>query len=114
MSGTIGLGSKDGTVIESKLFKDTKTSPVCMEPAPDNTTSSSSSIERFIKENSGEYDKKALFAVFSGKLNLKDYKRAIANLRESGKIAIDREGKIVWIWYPELKKEYLNSKNLIF
>src|SRR5271157_245319 len=111
MAGIIGIESKDSIVPESKLFKDTKTTFICMEAVPENVISL---IEQFIKENSGEYNKKTLFAIFSGKLNLKEFKKIIAKLRESGKIAIDREGTIVWICYPELAKEYLNSRNLVF
>ena len=32
-------------------------------------------------------------------------------LLESGKIAQDREGWIVWIWNPELVKKYLDKQN---
>lgn len=123
MAGIIGIGSNDNTVASRKLYKDSKAKLIHMEPGlekvatninKEDTKHTASLIEHFIEENSGEYNKKKLYSVFSGKINLKDFKRVIADLREAGKIAIDREGTIVWIWYPELRDKYINPKNLIF
>ncbi len=123
MARIIGIGSNDNTMASRKLYKDSKAKLMYMEPDPKKVTSNSkkedsghtvSLIEHFIEENSGEYNKKSLYAIFSNKINLKEFKSIIVGLRESGKIAIDRKGVIVWIWYPESKKEYLNPKNLVF
>ncbi len=120
MAEIIGIGSNDNTVASRKLYKDSKAKLMYMEPGPKKVTANTnkedtaSLIEHFIEKNSGEYNKKRLYTVFSNKINLNEFKTIIASLRESGKIAIDRKGVIVWIWYPDSKKEYLNPKNLVF
>lgn len=122
MAGIIGIGSNDNTVASRKLYKDSMAKLIHMEPKPGKVAANSnkdtehtaSLIELFIEENSGEYNKKMLYSVFSDKINLKEFKNIILGLHKSGKIAIDRNGVIVWIWYPESKKEYLNPRNLVF
>ncbi len=34
-------------------------------------------------------------------------------LMESGKVAQDREGKIAWIWNPQLVRRYLKKPGLV-
>ncbi len=121
MAGIISRDSNDNTIASNKLYKGGKADIMNMKPGSEkavknkeDTRRTASMIEHFIEKNSGEYDKKKLYAVFSDKIDLKDFKRVIAELREAGKIAIDRKGVIVWIWYPELRGKYLNPKNLIF
>ena len=71
-------------------------------------------VEHFIEENSGEYKRKAIWSCFSQIMSYKEFNLIINMLRESGKIAIDREGKIGWIWNPELVKKYRDREDLAF
>ena len=71
-------------------------------------------IEHFIEESSGEYTTTTLYSSFSEQMTLVQFTEIITKLCDSGKIAIDNQGSIVWIWHPELRNDYLNSKNLIF
>lgn len=120
MAGMTGINSTDSEVATSKLYKGGEAKLIHMEPgrekvaANPNKSNTASLIERFIEENSGEYDKKKLYSLFSDKINLKEFKSIIAGLRESGKIAIDRNGVIVWILYPELAKKYRDRADLSF
>ncbi len=70
-------------------------------------------VERFIEEHSGEYKKRALWEHLPKKMMYQTYSVIIGYLMESGKIVIDRDGVIVWIWDPEMVKKYLNSEHLM-
>ena len=69
-----------------------------------------SMIENFIEENSGGYSKKTLYKKFSGTVSLKEFNEIIKKLFDSDKVLIDREGKICWVWNPELIKEINENK----
>lgn len=69
-------------------------------------------MEDFIREHSGEYKKKALWESLPKKMIYQTFCVIFDYLLESGKIAQDKEGWIVWIWNPELVKKYLNKPNL--
>ena len=69
-------------------------------------------MEDFIRENSGEYKKKALWKALPKKMIYQTFCVIFDYLLESGKIARDKEGWIVWIWNPELVQKYLNKPNL--
>ena len=69
-------------------------------------------VENFIKEHSGEYKKRALWEHLPKKMMYQTYGVTIKYLMDSGKIAIDRDNKICWIWNPELIKRYLNDNEL--
>jgi hypothetical protein len=73
-------------------------------------------IESFIKENDGEYKKKQLWENLPKKMMYQTFSIAIDYLLVSGKISVDAEGKIGWIFYPEeaekrMKKAHLFWKN---
>jgi hypothetical protein len=70
-------------------------------------------VEQFIEGHSGEYKKRALWEHLPKKMMYQTYCVIIDYLMESGKIAIDREGTIGWIWNPELVKKYLDSEHLM-
>lgn len=55
-----------------------------------------------------------MWSHFSGLITLKEFEAIIDELHESGKIAIDKEDKIGWIWDPKLAKKYLNRTDLSF
>jgi|SRR5271157_6525686 len=59
-------------------------------------------LEKTIEENSGDYDRKALYEKFSKKISPQEFNDIIEKLHESGKIAIDHEGMVCWTWNPEL------------
>ena len=69
-------------------------------------------VESFIREHSGEYKKRALWENLPRKMMYQTFSAIIAYLQDSGKIATDTEGKICWIYNPELIKRYLNNADL--
>lgn len=69
-----------------------------------------SMLEKTIEENSGDYDRKTLYEKFSKKISLQEFNDIIDKLRESGKIAIDREGMVCWTWNPELVRKIQTDK----
>ena len=69
-------------------------------------------VEEFIKEHSGEYKKRALWEHLPKKMMYQTFNVVYDYLLESGKIARDSEGKICWIWNPELVKKYLVDESL--
>ena len=58
-------------------------------------------VEKFIKENDGEYRKKQLWEALPKKMMYQTFSVIIDYLLISGKISVDAEGKIGWIFYPE-------------
>lgn len=69
-------------------------------------------VESFIKEHSGEYKKRALWENLPKKMMYQTFSVVIGYLQDSGKIATDAEGKICWIYNPELVKRYLGNEGL--
>jgi hypothetical protein len=69
-------------------------------------------VESFIKEHSGEFKKRALWESLPKRMMYQTFSVVIGYLQDSGKIAIDPEGKICWIYNPELIKRYLDNANL--
>ena len=69
-------------------------------------------IEKFIKENDGEFRKKQLWGALPKKMMYQTFSLALDYLIVSGKVSVDSEGKIGWIFYPQqaekrLKEAYL-------
>jgi hypothetical protein len=71
-------------------------------------------VEEFIKEHSGEFKKKKLWQSLPKKVMYQTFCTIFDYLKESNKIAVDKEGKICWIWNPELVKKYMSSLELAF
>jgi hypothetical protein len=69
-------------------------------------------VERLIYDTSGAYTKKKLWDKLPKKMMYQTFSVIIDYLLYSGKIAVDREGKIAWIWNPSLVKKYLKRKDL--
>ena len=69
-------------------------------------------VESFVKEHSGEFKKRALWENLPKKMMYQTFSVVIGYLQDSGKIATDAEGKICWIYNPELVKRYLNNAGL--
>ena len=66
-------------------------------------------VEEFIREHSGEYKKRSLWENLPKRMMYQTFCVVFNYLVDSQKIAIDTEGKIAWIWNPELVKKYLNN-----
>ena len=69
-------------------------------------------VEEFIKEHSGEFKKRALWENLPKKMMYQTFCTIFDYLMDSGKIAVDKEGKICWIYNPELVKKYMGRKDL--
>ncbi len=69
-------------------------------------------VEYFIKEHDGEFKKKQLWENLPKKTMYQTFCVIIDYLLYSGKISIDAEGKIGWIYYPESVKKYKDRKDL--
>jgi len=69
-------------------------------------------VEKFIRDNSGEFKKKSLWESLPKKMIYQTFCVIFDYLLESGKIAKDKEGYIAWIWNPELVQRYLNKPEL--
>ena len=69
-------------------------------------------VEEFIKDNSGEYKKRNLWEHLPKKMMYQTFCVIFDYLQESGKIAVDKEGKIGWIWNPKLVRKYLSKPGL--
>ena len=69
-------------------------------------------VEEFIREHSGEYKKRSLWEALPKKMMYQTFCVIFDYLLYSNKIAIDKEGKIAWIWNPELVRRYLNRLDL--
>jgi hypothetical protein len=69
-------------------------------------------VEKFIKEHSGEYKKRALWEHLPKKMMYQTFQIVYDYLVDSQKIARDSEGKIAWIWNPELVRKYLQDDSL--
>lgn len=69
-------------------------------------------VEKKIYDTSGEFKKKQLWERLPKKVMYQTFSVIIDYLLEIGKIGVDREGKICWIWNPELVKRYSNKKHL--
>jgi hypothetical protein len=69
-------------------------------------------VERFIKKHDGEFKKKRLWENLPKKTMYQTYNLIIDYLLYSGKISVDAEGKIGWIYYPEKVKRDLKHKHL--
>jgi len=69
-------------------------------------------VESFVKEHSGEFKKRALWENLPKKMMYQTFSVITGYLQDSGKIATDAEGKICWIYNPELIKRYLDNADL--
>ena len=69
-------------------------------------------VEEFIRNHSGEHKKRSLWENLPKKMMYQTFCVIFDYLVDSGKIAADKEGKIAWIWNPELVKKYLSNPEL--
>ncbi len=59
-------------------------------------------VEKFIEENSGEYKKTELFNNLPKKVMWQTFQVIMEYLERSYRIIIEKDGKITYIWNPEL------------
>lgn len=69
-------------------------------------------VEETIKKHGGEFKKKSLWQHLPRKMLYQTYCVIFDYLLESVKIAVDKEGKVCWIWDPELVKKYMSMPHL--
>ena len=63
-------------------------------------------VEEFIKKHDGELKKRKLWESLPKKMMYQTFCVIIDYLLYSAKISIDKEGKVGWIYYPELARKY--------
>jgi hypothetical protein len=61
-------------------------------------------VERFIEKNNGEYKKTELFNNLPKKMIWSTFQIIMSYLESINKIIIEKDGKVVYIWNPELYK----------
>ena len=71
-------------------------------------------VQKLIYNTSGEYKKKQLWENLPKKMMYQTFSLALDYLLISGKISVDAEGKIGWIFYPEESKERLKKAHLFW
>ena len=59
-------------------------------------------VEAFIKEHDGEFRRSELWRLLPKRMMYQTFKVTIDYLLGSRKISIDAQGKVGWIYYPEL------------
>ncbi len=69
-------------------------------------------VEQFIKEHDGEFKKRKLWESLPKKMMYQTFCVVLNYLLYSKKISIDAEGKIGWMYYPELTRSYYQKKHL--
>jgi len=69
-------------------------------------------VENFIRENDGEFKKRALWEHLPKKMMYQTFCVIIDYLLYSRKISVDAEGKIGWIYYPEFARKLYLRKDL--
>lgn len=67
-------------------------------------------IERAVEEYSGEFNRTELWKKLPKKVMWQTYLIVIDYLQSINKIAIDKVGKIAYIWSPEISKKFASRK----
>ncbi|MDE1869160.1 MAG: hypothetical protein KGH60_04330 [Candidatus Micrarchaeota archaeon] len=65
-------------------------------------------VEKAIKDAKEYPSKRQLWLSLKKKVMYQTFNVIIAYLEESGKI-VQKDGKIIWIWDPDLVKRYMGS-----
>lgn len=71
-------------------------------------------VEEFIKEHDGEFRKKQLWERLPKKMMYQTFSLVIDYLIISGKISVDTEGKIGWLFYPKEVEKRLKKAHLFW
>jgi hypothetical protein len=67
-------------------------------------------VEEFIQKRSGEFKKRSLREHLPKQVMYQTFCVIFDYLLESGKIAVDQEGKVGWIWNPALVRKYTSRR----
>lgn len=71
-------------------------------------------LEEFIREHDGEFRKKQLWNALPKKMMYQTFSMALDYLIVSGKVSVDSEGKIGWIYYPKDTEALLKKTHLMW
>lgn len=71
-------------------------------------------VERFIQKHDGEFKKKQLWGHLPKRMMYQTFCVVVDYLLYSGKISVDAEGKIGWIYYPKKVEQDLKFKHLFW
>jgi hypothetical protein len=69
-------------------------------------------VEKFIKENSGEYKKTELFKKLPRKVMWQTFQIIMVYLKESYRIITEKDGKITYIWNPKFYEKIKNRPEI--
>jgi len=69
-------------------------------------------VEKTIEKHSGEYNRTELWKKLPRKVMWQTFLVILDYLQNINKIAIDRKGKIAYIWNPELAKKLMKRKEV--
>ena len=69
-------------------------------------------VERAIEEYSGEFNRTEVWKILPKKVMWQTFLVILEYLESINKIAFDREGKIAYIWNPELAKRLRARKEI--
>lgn len=69
-------------------------------------------VEKFIENNSGEYKKTQLFNNLPKKMIWSTFQVIMSYLEGINKIITEKDGKIVYIWNPELYKRIKDTPEI--
>jgi hypothetical protein len=67
-------------------------------------------VEEFIQKHSGEFKKRQLWERLPRRMMYQTFCVVFDYLLASGKIAMDSEGKVGWVWNPRLVQKYLSPR----
>jgi len=69
-------------------------------------------VEKTIEDHSGEYNRTELWKKLPKKVMWQTYLVILEYLENINKIAFDKNGKIAYIWNPQLAKKLRNRKEI--
>jgi len=67
-------------------------------------------VEKFIEENSGEFNRTEIWKKLPKKVMWQTYLVILDYLQSVNKIAIDSRGTLAYIWSPEVAKKFAKRK----
>ena len=85
-----------------------KTNPLARSPTLDTVLM----IEKTIDNYSGEFNQTQLWKHLPKKVMWQTYLAVLEYLQSINKIAIDAEGKVGYIWSPQIAKKYARRKRI--
>ncbi len=95
-------------MLESLQLKKHSENPFVRSPTLDTVLM----VENFIENNSGEYNRTEIWKNIPKKVMWQTFLVILEYLESINKIAIDREGKIAYIWNPVLAEKLRNRKEI--